>query len=89
MWINSKSEVSPLNSLNLFVLSLLKGSQVGSLVAVPALHLCGPRFDSRTGALHVDVGFQSLTDCVGFYGFSSLVLKLQFLRRLLNKKHLV
>ena len=26
-------------------------SQVGSVVSVPAFHLCGPRFDTQTAAL--------------------------------------
>ena len=42
-------------------------SQVGSVVSVPAFHLCA--LDSRTGALHADWGFQSQPDCMGFpYG---------------------
>ena len=43
------------------------GSQFGSsVVSVPALPLCGPRFDTQTGALHVDWVFQSLPDYMGF-----------------------
>ena len=45
---------------------MIMDSQAGSVVSVTAFHLCGPRFDTRTRALHVDWGFQSLPGCEGF-----------------------
>ena len=65
------------------------GSQLGLVVFVPAVHLCGPRFDTRTGALHVDWVFQSLTDCMGFHikgGCLPAGLQLLYLHCFLHKK---